>query len=53
MDEIYEVRTLGHCAECNNEITDDAENYYCDEDGNFFCSDECAMIYHGIHRLEI
>jgi len=52
MDE-KEVRVLGVCAECQNDIMDDVEDYYCDEDGNYFCSDECAMIYHGIHRLEI
>lgn len=50
MDE--EVRVIGVCAECNSEITDDIEEYYCDEDGNFFDSAECAMVYHGIHLLE-
>lgn len=48
-----EVRVLGYCAECKNEITDDVEDYYCDEDGNYFCCAECAMIHYGIHRLEI
>ena len=48
-----EVRVLAYCAECNEEITDDVEEYYCDEDGNFYCSIECACIAHGIHRLEI
>lgn len=53
MKDDNEVRILAHCAECGNEITDDVKDYFCDEDGNFFCSDECAMIYHRIHRLEI
>jgi hypothetical protein len=48
-----EVRVLGVCAECQNDITDDVEDYYCDEDGNYFCCAECAMIHYGIHRLEI
>lgn len=48
-----EVRVLATCAECGDEITDDVEEYYCDEDGNFYCSIECACIAHGIHRLEI
>lgn len=52
MDE-NEVRVLGVCAECKNDITDDVEDYYCDEDGNYFCCAECAMIHYGIHRLEI
>lgn len=51
MDE--EVRVLGICAECNSSITDDIEDYYCDEDGNFFDSPECAMAYYGIHKLEV
>ena len=53
MDDNSEVRILAYCAECGDEITDDIKDYYCDDDGNFFCSDECAMIHHGIHRLEI
>ena len=48
-----EVRILGYCAECGSEITDDVGDYYCDEDGHFFDSEECAMVYYGIHRLEI
>ena len=53
MNEDNEVRVLSYCAECEDEITDDIEEYYCDEDGQFFCSIECAMACHGIHRLEI
>jgi hypothetical protein len=53
MNEDNEVRVLAYCAECENEIHDDVEEYYCDEDGNFFCDIECACIYHGIHRLEL
>jgi hypothetical protein len=52
MDE-KDVRVLGVCAECSNDITDDVEDYYCDEDGNYFCCVDCAMIYYHIHRLEI
>lgn len=51
MDE--EVRIIGVCAECNSEIMDNIEEYYCDEDGNFFDSEECAMVHHGIHKLEV
>lgn len=51
MDE-NEVRVIGYCAECENDITDDMETIYVDEDGNYFDSQECAMIYHGIHKLE-
>ena len=48
-----EVRLIGYCAECGNDITDDMEDIYVDEDGNYFCSDECGMIYHGLHKLEV
>ena len=48
-----EVRILAHCAECGTQITDDIEEYYCDEDGNYFDSAECAMVYYGIHLLEM
>ena len=51
MDE--EVRVIGICAECNSKITDDIEEYYCDEDGNFFDCTECAMAHYGIHLLEV
>ncbi len=51
MDE--EVRVIGVCAECGSKITNDIEEYCCDEDGNFFDSTECAMVYHGIHLLEV
>ncbi len=48
-----DVRVIGVCAECNSKITDDIEECCCDEDGNYFDSVECAMIYHGIHFLEV
>ena len=51
MDE--EIKVIGYCAECISDITNDIEEYYCDEDGNFFDDLECAMIYHGIHKLEV
>lgn len=48
-----DVRVIGYCAECGNEVTDDMEDIYVDEDGNYFCSSDCAMIYHGLHKLEL
>ena len=48
-----DVRVIGYCAECGEDITDDIEEYYCDEDGNFFDSVECAMAHYGIHLLEV
>ena len=52
MDE-NEVRVLAYCAECEDAITDEIESYYCDDDGNFFCCEECMMDYYGLHKLEV
>ena len=48
-----EVRLIGYCAECGEDITDDMEDISIDEDGHYFCSCECAQIYHGLHKLEV
>lgn len=47
-----ETRLIGYCAECGEDITDDIEDIYTDEDGNYFDSAECAMIHYGLHKLE-
>lgn len=48
-----EIRTLGYCTECGSKITDEMDEYFYDDEGNFFCNCDCAMEYSGIHRLEI
>ena len=48
-----EIRNLGYCAECGSKITDEMDEYFYDDEGNFFCNCDCAMEYSGIHRLEI
>lgn len=48
-----EERTFGNCTECGNAITDNIEEYFCDDNGNFFCNENCVFEYYGIHRLEI
>lgn len=52
MNNNEETRVIGYCAECGSEITDDMEDIYVDEDGHYFDSSECAMIYCGLHKLE-
>ncbi len=42
-----EPKVRGHCQHCNEELREDYE-YYTDKDDNEFCSDDCAMAYHGI-----
>ena len=48
-----EIRVLGVCAECGNEITDEIREYYCDQDGNLFCSHECALEHFNIVTMEV
>jgi hypothetical protein len=52
MDE-NEVRVFGYCVECGREVTDEADEYYCDDEGNVFCSCECVLEHCGIHKLEV
>jgi hypothetical protein len=51
MDE--EVRVFGYCMECGCKITDDGEEYYCDEEGNLLCSHECLLEHFGITQMEV
>jgi hypothetical protein len=51
MDE--EKRTFGYCKECETRITDDVEEYYCDDEGNVFCSYECVLEHFQIYRIEV
>ena len=48
-----EIRNFGYCAYCGEEITNEAEECYCNEDGEYFCSIECVLEKNNIHRLEI
>ena len=48
-----EIRVFGYCEECGVKITDDIEEYYCDDEGNVFCSCECILEHFGIYRIEV
>ena len=41
----------GYCTQCNDELREDYE-YYVDNEDNKFCSEECAVKYHGIKSKE-
>ena len=41
----------GFCEQCNKELREDYE-YYTDNEDNKFCSNDCAMEYHGIKFKE-
>lgn len=51
MDE--EVRVFGYCVECGSKITDDMKEYFCDEEGNLLCSNECVREHCRIHTMEV
>ena len=46
-----EPKVRGQCVHCYIELREDYE-YYTDNDGNEFCSDDCAKEYHGIKCKE-
>ena len=47
-----EQQPIGRCAECGELIYDDSDEIYLDDEQNYFCGCECAMIFHGIRRAE-
>lgn len=46
-----EPKVRGYCEFCNEELREDYE-YYGDNQGNKFCSDGCALKYHGVESKE-
>lgn len=44
-------RIIGRCEHCEESLWDDNE-LWTDEEGNRFCSVECAMEFHGIHEID-
>lgn len=48
-----EVRTFGYCAECESEITDETETYYCNDEGERFCCIECLLAHYNIDKIEV
>ena len=48
-----EIRVFGYCICCGNPITNEDEEYYVNDDGEVFCSAECAIEHCGIKKIEI
>lgn len=46
-----EPRIRGNCRECGVDLREDYE-YYTDNNDNEFCSEDCAIEYHGIKSKE-
>lgn len=49
--EAPEPKIRGHCKYCYVDLREDYE-YFTDSFDNKFCSDDCAMKYHGIKSKE-
>ena len=48
-----EVRVIGYCAQCGEDITDDTEDVFVDSEGNYFDSVDCLITYFDVTRLEV
>lgn len=48
-----DIRIFGVCKCCENEITDEDEEYYLSDDGLVFCSAECALEHYGVTKIEV
>ena len=48
-----EARVFGNCECCDNEVTDNDEEYYVDSEGRIFCSIECVLEHYGVIKLEV
>lgn len=46
-----ETKVMGYCEKCDDELIKDYE-YYTDSNNKKFCSDDCAIEYHGIRSKE-
>ena len=53
MCEDNEIRVFGYCVKCGEKITDEIEDYYCNDDGECFCSIECIMEHYNISKIEV
>lgn len=52
MRDDIEVRVLGYCEECGNEITDEMNDTYVDGEGRYFCCSECLLESYGVRKIE-
>ena len=48
-----EIRVFGYCKNCDNEITDEYDEYYINAEGEVFCCEECMMEYYGVVKIEV
>lgn len=43
---------IARCEECGELIYEDNDDIYIDDDGNYFCSLECALDYYSIRKVD-
>ena len=49
--EAPEPKTMEICSFCGEDLREDY-TYFRDEDGNFFCCQDCAVNFHDIKEME-
>lgn len=47
-----DIRKIGVCEECDEDIYDDNTEIYISKDGYYFCCLECALRFYGIQKAE-
>ena len=47
----YEYHKIGTCDKCGNDLYEEYVNWT-DDDGNKFCSEDCAKDYYGIKEID-
>lgn len=47
-----EEHAIARCEECGELIYEDNDDIYIDDDGNYFCSLECALDYYSIRKVD-
>lgn len=48
----YKEPVIARCEECGELIYEDNNDIYVDDEGNYFCSLECALDYYSIRRID-
>lgn len=47
-----EEHAIARCEECGELVYEDNKEIYTDDEGNFFCSLECALGYYSIRKVD-
>ena len=50
-EEENDDHAIARCEECGELIYEDSDNAYVDDDGNYFCCQECALDYYSIKKV--